>query len=157
MAESSLYSLDNEVFRVYLTYAVVLVLKMFFIAFYTSFVRITKKVYANKEDFGIGYPEEKAKERISKGNDRVERVRRCHLNDLENIPVFLVIGLLYVAINPVASTAILHYRIFTAARFIHNVAYLLPLPQPCRALGFTTGVLVTASMGIQILRAAAQF
>ncbi|PIK36469.1 hypothetical protein BSL78_26711, partial [Apostichopus japonicus] len=60
----------------------------------------------------------------------------CHLNDLENIPVFLVIGLLYVAINPVASTAILHYRIFTAARFIHNVAYLLPLPPAMPRLRF---------------------
>lgn len=33
----------------------------------------------------MGYPEEKAKERISKGNDRVERIRR-----LEQHPCFVL-------------------------------------------------------------------
>lgn len=157
MAASNLYSLDNEVFRAYLTYAVLVTLKMFCLAMFTSFVRITQKSFANKEDFGMGYPAEKAKERIAKGNDTVDRIKRCHLNDLENIPAFLVIGLLYVAIDPVASSAIMHFRVFAAARFFHNVAYLLPLPQPSRALGFGTGLCTTVSMGIQILRAAAQF
>ncbi|WP_187788047.1 MAPEG family protein, partial [Salmonella sp. S146_54837] len=135
--QSFLYSLENEVFKVYLTYAVLVVFKMFFLALYTSGTRITNKAYANKEDFGMGYPEEKAKIRIAKGNDNVDRIKRCHLNDLENIPAFLAIGLLYVAIDPVASTAIMHFRIFAAARYFHCVAYLLPLPQPSRALGFT--------------------
>ncbi|KAJ8039520.1 Microsomal glutathione S-transferase 1 [Holothuria leucospilota] len=155
----SLYSLENDVFKVYLTYAVLVVFKMMFLSFYTSFTRISNKIFANREDYGWTYPEEKAKQKIEsyKGDERVNRILRCHLNDLENIPAFLIVGLLYVAINPSPYTATMHYRIFAAARYFHCVAYLLPLPQPSRALGFTVGAIVTISMGVQILRAVATF
>ncbi|KAJ8039521.1 Microsomal glutathione S-transferase 1 [Holothuria leucospilota] len=157
----SLFVLENDVFKVYLTYAVLVVFKMMFLSFYTATIRISSKLilqsFANKEDFGPGYPEDKAAEKIAKGNPKIDRIRRCHLNDLENIPAFLIVGLLYVAINPSLYTATMHYRIFAAARYFHCVAYLLPLPQPSRALAFGTGATVTISMGVQILRAAAQF
>ncbi|WP_411025769.1 MAPEG family protein, partial [Salmonella sp. s55004] len=90
-------------------------------------------------------------------NERVARIKRCHLNDLENIPSFLIVGLMFVAIDPSLFAATMHYRIFVISRFVHNLAYLLPLPQPCRGLGFMVGTCVTVSMAVQILQAVARF
>src|SRR6218665_139472 len=74
-----------------------------------------------------------------------------HLNDLENIPAFLFLGLLYIFVEPSTSVALWHFRIFTISRILHTIAYQLPLPQPSRALFYTTGLLVCASMAFQIL------
>ncbi|KAJ8039519.1 Microsomal glutathione S-transferase 1 [Holothuria leucospilota] len=158
-----LFSLKNDVFRVYLTYAILLVFKMMFLSFYTSIMRGTFGVYmeANREDAKLWamFPEESSKDklRIQRVRDRVDRIRRCHLNDLENIPAFLIVGLLFVAINPPLYVASIYYRVFTAARYIHCVAYLLPLPQPCRAVAFGSGSVITVLMGVEILKAAALF
>ena len=48
-------------------------------------------------------------------DDRVERVRRVHLNDLENIPAFVFVGFLFLNANPPASAAYYFY-VFTIAR-----------------------------------------
>jgi glutathione S-transferase len=49
--------------------------------------------------------------------------RRNHLNDLENIPPFVLIGLMYTLTDPDEDVAIWHFRIFTASRFLHMIAY----------------------------------
>ena len=74
---------------------------------------------------------------------------RCHLNDLENVLPFVLVGLLYCSTSPDEFTALLHFRIFTAARLLHMVAYLVPLPQPSRALGFFVGYVTTFSMAFR--------
>uniref|UniRef100_A0ABI7Z3L0 Microsomal glutathione S-transferase 1 n=1 Tax=Felis catus TaxID=9685 RepID=A0ABI7Z3L0_FELCA len=109
------------------------------------------EVFANPEDcagFGKG---ENAKKYL-RTDDKVERVRRAHLNDLENIVPFLGIGLLYSLSGPDLSTAILHFRLFVGARIYHTVAYLTPLPQPNRALAFFLGYGVTFSMAYRLLK-----
>ncbi|XP_068825874.1 microsomal glutathione S-transferase 1 isoform X3 [Capricornis sumatraensis] len=109
------------------------------------------QVFANPEDcagFGKG---ENAKKYL-RTDDRVERVRRAHLNDLENIVPFLGIGLLYSLSGPDLSTAILHFRLFVGARIYHTIAYLTPLPQPNRALAFFIGYGVTLSMAYRLLK-----
>nr|XP_054518954.1 microsomal glutathione S-transferase 1 isoform X4 [Pan troglodytes] len=109
------------------------------------------QVFANPEDcvaFGKG---ENAKKYL-RTDDRVERVRRAHLNDLENIIPFLGIGLLYSLSGPDPSTAILHFRLFVGARIYHTIAYLTPLPQPNRALSFFVGYGVTLSMAYRLLK-----
>ena len=50
---------------------------------------------------------------------------RNHLNDMENIPVFLFLGLLYVATNPTPSVALWHFRIFTHCTHLAHI--LLPV------------------------------
>ncbi|XP_017728481.1 PREDICTED: microsomal glutathione S-transferase 1 [Rhinopithecus bieti] len=107
--------------------------------------------FANPEDcvtFGKG---ENAKKYL-RTDDRVERVRRAHLNDLENIVPFLGIGLLYSLSGPDLSTAILHFRLFVGARIYHTISYLTPLPQPNRALSFFIGYGVTLSMAYRLLK-----
>jgi len=80
-------------------------------------------------------------------------VGRNHLNDLENIPSFLFLGLLYVLINPTPSAALWHFRIFFAARLMHTIAYQAALPQPTRLFCFIIGFIVSVSMAFQIIMA----
>ena len=54
----------------------------------------------------------------------VERVRRAHLNDIENIIPFVLIAAIYLTTGPSLGTAKLLFRIFTAARYIHTFVYL---------------------------------
>ena len=85
-------------------------------------------------------------------NDTVERTRRCHRNDLENVIPFVLIGLLYVTTNPDPTTAAWHFRIFTGFRIFHTFAYLMVLPRPSRGIGFLGGFLATVSMAISVLK-----
>ncbi|XP_038068364.1 microsomal glutathione S-transferase 1-like [Patiria miniata] len=145
MAASTLLSFsDNPVFRLYATYASAVVLKMTFVAFQTGRLRMGRKVFINLEDaFG--------KKELVRRDDDIERVRRCHLNDLENIPSFLVLGLLYVLTGPSVFAATWHFRAFVASRFFHTVAYLTPLPQPARLFSYMIGVVTNISMAVQVL------
>ena len=55
----------------------------------------------------------------------------AHLNDLENILPFLVLGLLFVGTNPSLSWARTLFRVFTTGRFLHTFVYaVFVIPQP---------------------------
>ncbi|KAJ7987982.1 hypothetical protein DPEC_G00318900 [Dallia pectoralis] len=126
---------ESEVFLAFSTYATIVILKMMLMSPITSYFRFTRKSFANNEDTGMAKsPEQKKKMLVA--NPDVERVRRCHQNDLENIVPFVVIGLLYALTGPELSSALLHFRVFVGSRLCHTVAYLLPLPQPSRALSW---------------------
>ncbi|XP_028255044.1 microsomal glutathione S-transferase 1.2 [Parambassis ranga] len=147
--------LENEVFMAYTTYAAVVTLKMMLMGPMTSYFRITRSSFSNEEDVLGKSPEEKKK--CMKSHPDVERVKRCHQNDLENVIPFVVIGLLYAATSPELSSALLHFRLFAGARIFHTIAYICVLPQPSRALSWMLGMLVTFSMAYNVLTAAAYF
>merc|ERR1719330_1347535 len=84
-------------------------------------------------------------------NENVERVRRAHLNDMENILPFFCLGILYIFTNPELSTAVLVFRIFAGCRIIHSIVYLLVIPQPARALAFFGGMGANLFMGYKII------
>ncbi|KAK7504480.1 hypothetical protein BaRGS_00004346 [Batillaria attramentaria] len=149
MAGESALSLDNPVFRAFVTYATVVVVKTMLMSVVTAFHRFKNMAFANPED-SAGFKDKEGGRLRPVSNDMVERVRRCHLNDLENVIPFVLIGLLYVTTSPNLSTAVLHFRLFAGARLFHSVAYLLPLPQPSRALGFFIGYFSTFSMAYSI-------
>ncbi len=69
-----------------------------------------------------------------------------HLNDIENILPFFLIGFVYASTSPALSVALWHFRIFTASRLCHTIAYQLALPQPSRGLAFFVGAGVMLSM-----------
>ena len=48
---------------------------------------------------------------------------RNHLNDIENIIPFVLIGFFYVHTNPSTAAALWHFRLFTASRFLHTLMY----------------------------------
>ncbi|KAJ7987981.1 hypothetical protein DPEC_G00318890 [Dallia pectoralis] len=144
---------DSEVFLAFSTYATIVILKMILMSPITSYFRFTRQAFANHEDISLALKNEDQKKLI-RVDPYVERVRRCHQNDLENIVPFVVIGLLYALAGPELSSALLHFRVFVGSRLCHTVAYLLPLPQPSRALSWTAGLVTTGSMAYQVFSSA---
>merc|ERR1711992_459643 len=116
--------LDPEVFQVYSISVSLLVIKTMFMAFLTGKARLSNKVFANPED-ARDVPGSKV------GSDPdVERVRRAHLNDLENIPLFIAIAAVYmVAVQPSVDTARILFYGFAAARLLHTFVYLNEVEQ----------------------------
>lgn len=137
--------LDMEVLLVFSKYTVFLIVKMMLMSMITGLYRMKKKAFSNPEDAASLGKGENAKKYLRTDPD-VERVRRCHLNDIENILPFIFIGFFYCLSGVSLSTATLHFRIFFGSRIFHTIAYLVPLPQPCRGLAWLTGYLVTFSM-----------
>ncbi|XP_055047122.1 microsomal glutathione S-transferase 1.2 [Misgurnus anguillicaudatus] len=145
--------INSDVFLAFSTYATIVVLKMMFMSFLTAYYRFTRKAFSNWEDTKFGKNAEERKKMLQTNPD-VERVRRCHQNDLENIIPFVLIGLLYALTDPDLSTALLHFRVFVGSRFIHTVAYVTSIPQPSRALTWLAGMLTTFSMAYRVLTTA---
>jgi glutathione S-transferase len=147
---SSLLSYTNPVFAGYAFYAAIVLIKMFALSFATSHKRGQKQVFANPEDAAT-FGSKRLDPKVHFSDPDVERVRRNHLNDLENIPAFLFLGLLYILVEPSTAVALWHFRIFVGSRFLHTLAYQLPLPQPSRALFYFAGTIVCFSMAAQII------
>ncbi|KAM6912496.1 microsomal glutathione S-transferase 1.2 [Xenentodon cancila] len=141
--------MDNQVFLAFATHAAIVILKMMLLAPMTSYYRFKKGSFSNEED--VPGKSEEDKKKMMRTDRDVERVRRCHRNDLENIVPYVAVGLLYALTGPDLSTALLHFRLFTGSRVAHTISYVGALPQPCRGLSFLLGVLVTVSMAYRVL------
>ena len=87
-------------------------------------------------------------------NERVERVRRIHQNDLENIPFFLVAGFLYVLTGPPLLLAKLLLYGYVVSRLLHFAASLRARPHDTRATVWTIGSLIVIFMAVRTLLAA---
>ena len=79
-------------------------------------------------------------------NEAVERVRRIHMNDLENIPFFLAAGLLFVFTDPSLLLARVILYGYVATRALHFVAYLTARTHDLRATLWTPGSLAILYM-----------
>ena len=79
-------------------------------------------------------------------NEPVDRIRRIHLNDLENIPFFLAAGLLFILTEPslLLARALLYGYVVTRA--LHFVAYLTGRTHDTRAMLWTPGALIIVFM-----------
>lgn len=87
-------------------------------------------------------------------NERVERIRRIHLNDLENLPFFLVAGLLYVLTEPSLLLARLLLYGYVASRLLHFLAYASARSHETRATLWTVGSLILIFMTLRALQVA---
>ncbi|XP_006796856.1 prostaglandin E synthase [Neolamprologus brichardi] len=140
--------LRNSVFSCFVFYGVLLVLKMYIIAVITGQIRLRKKAFANPEDAlrhgGLQYHRE---------DPYVERCRRAHINDMENIFPFLFLGAIYSMTGPSLWVARLHFLVFFICRVLHSFAYLLALQAPTRSVAYTVAQIPCVSMAVQILMA----
>jgi uncharacterized MAPEG superfamily protein len=84
-------------------------------------------------------------------NDYVERSRRIHRNDLENILPFLACGLLYVATGPSVVLANIMFFVFVGVRLAHTAAYITGQRHELRATFFSVGSIVVMVMAVQVL------
>ena len=125
--------------------AVLLVLKMMLVGSYTSVLRIRRKVYATPEDYRLQGLAPRAS-----GDDDIERVRRAHRNDLENVLPFLAVGFLYALTGPSPFAARVYFLGFLAARVLHSVFYISEM-QPHRTIAFAIGSVLMVAMAVTTL------
>ncbi|KRF99648.1 uncharacterized protein Dwil_GK25033, isoform B [Drosophila willistoni] len=150
MLPSELISWDNAVFRCYLGWSMILLFKMFALSFLAGLMRFITSTFANPEDLMS------PKLKVKFDDPNVERVRRAHRNDLENILPFFIIGLLYTLTNPSAFLAITLFRVVGIARIVHTLVYaVVVVPQPARALSWFAAYGATIYMAVQVVLTAA--
>jgi uncharacterized MAPEG superfamily protein len=122
-----------------LTY-LLLVFKMVAVGWYTSFLRIRKGVYATSEDYAL-----QGLIPASGPDEEIERARRAHRNDLENILPYFGVGLLYALSSPSVTAARVYFIGYLVARVLHSVCYILQL-QPYRTIAFGVGQIIMLIM-----------
>jgi uncharacterized MAPEG superfamily protein len=130
--------------RIYALTAIVLALKMTAISIAQGRARTAAKVFVIPEDaklFGGTVATEET--------PAVRRASKAWLNDLENIPIFLILALIY-AIAGLSTTAFLIYCVvFTLARILHTIFYLRAA-QPARTIAYTIGAVVSLALMIHL-------
>ena len=136
----SLLTFDNAVFRYYAIAAALMIVKMMSQGWITVFRMMkVKGGYRHAEDAqrSVGNPHPSPDQLLP--NEYVERSRRMHGNDVENIPLFLVAGLLYVCTAPSNVTAFCIFFIYILSRFAHFYVVLTARPHEVRASFWTVG------------------
>ncbi|XP_046802945.1 microsomal glutathione S-transferase 1-like [Lucilia cuprina] len=146
MSALELISFDNEVFRSYVLWGTIMVTKMLLMGPLTALQRFKNKTFNNPEDLT-------SKDNKVKFDDPdVERCRRAHRNDMENIVPYLALGFYYVITNPSADIAINVFRAVGIARIVHTLVYaVFVIPQPARVLSYMVGLVATVYMAIRIM------
>mgnify|MGYP002719570030 FL=1 len=79
-----------------------------------------------------------------------KRQQRAWANDLENIPLFFVLGGLCVALGSSQGVTGWLFGLFTLARLAHTVTYLAGL-QPWRTLAYAVGVACLFGLGALVV------
>lgn len=79
-------------------------------------------------------------------NERVERTRRIHQNDVENLPFFLSAGFVFVLAGPPLLLAQLLLYGYVASRLLHFAAYATAQTHDMRATFWTIGSLILIFM-----------
>lgn len=99
------------------------------------------------KDFGIP-----GQFKVNVNDPEVERVRRAHRNDLENILPYLFVGLFYVLTNPSLAVAKLLFQVAAIARIIHTIVYaVIVLPQPTRGIVWAIHYIITIYMALAVI------
>lgn len=73
----------------------------------------------------------------------IERARRAHTNDMENIPIWYIVTYLWLTTGPSVWLAGVLIRTFVVARIVHTIVYVVLSKQPHRALAYFVGLGVT--------------
>ena len=131
--------------RMYAITAIVLALKMSAISVAQGRARVAAGVFVNPEDAKLFRATQAPEEAPA-----VQRAARAWLNDLENIPIFLILGWIYVAAGLSATAFVVYCVVFVVARIGHTVCYLNAI-QPLRTIAYTVGALATLVLMIHLL------
>ncbi|XP_043211622.1 prostaglandin E synthase-like [Amphibalanus amphitrite] len=131
-------NIDADLLKTYVFWGTVLIVKVLMMAFLTGRQRMKKKIFANPEDA------QSHGGKVKLDDPDVERVRRAHLNDLENVVPFLLLTPLYLSTGPAPWIAANLIRGFAAARIVHTIGYLNEMS--IRGLGFLGGIAICIFM-----------
>jgi glutathione S-transferase len=148
-------NLQNPVFRTYMIASSIMVLKGVGMSWLTV-------IRMMQESGGFRSPEDLRRTLLNPhpdpaqllANERVDRIRRIQMNDLENLPFFFAAGLLYVFSEPGLRAAQLLFYGYVVTRLAHFSAYLTARSHDVRALLWTPGSLILIYMTLAGLIAA---
>jgi glutathione S-transferase len=151
-------SLQDPVFATYAVAATIMILK----AVAMSWLTVVRMTQAKG---GFRSPEDIRKTPLNpdpnpaqlEPNDRVERIRRIQMNDLENLPFFLVAGFLFVLTEPSLLVAQWLFYGYVVTRLAHFAAYLTAQTHDLRAALWTPGSLILIYMAARTLVTALGF
>lgn len=149
------FSLQDPLFATYAIAATLMILK----AVGMSWLTVVRMMHVRG---GFRSPEDLRKTPLNpepdprqlEPDERVERVRRIQLNDLENLPFFLVAGLLFVFTEPSLPLARLLLYGYVVSRLLHFAAYYTAQTHDVRATLWTVGWLILIYMTGRTLLAA---
>ena len=145
-------SLHNPLFATYVIAATLMILK----AVGMSWLTVVRMM---QENGGFRSPEDLRKTPLNREpnpkqlerNERVDRIRRIQMNDLENLPFFLIAGFLYILTEP----TLLHARAllygYVISRLLHFAAYATAQTHDMRATFWTVGSLILIFMTCRAL------
>jgi uncharacterized membrane protein YecN with MAPEG domain len=141
---------EQPAVRTYAVCAAILALKMLYSAVYTGMRRQKYAGYINAEDarvFGGGKSPVLAAE-----SPEVAHALRIQRNDIESIPIFFAIGLVYALTIASPFGATVYFWTYTVARVVHTLAYTRHI-QPLRAICFVLASLCVVGMSTQLILA----
>ncbi|CAN1501800.1 Membrane-associated, eicosanoid/glutathione metabolism (MAPEG) protein [Paracoccaceae bacterium] len=143
---------ENPVFVVYLIASALMVLKVMGQGWMTVYRMMRAKAgLASPEDLRPGLINREPDPSQLEVNDYVDRSRRMHRNDLENIPAFWCAGLLFVAVGPPLWLAQVVMYGFVISRAAHALAYATAQSHEVRATFYTVGSLIVIGMAVYAL------
>lgn len=145
-------TIENPIFCTYAIAASIMVLKIMGQGWMTVYRMVkSDSGLASPEDLQVGMINKNPRPEQLEVNDYVDRSRRMHRNDLENIPAFLAIGLIFVVLSPpLLATQVLMYG-FVVTRLIHSVVYATKQSHEMRATFYTIGSVIVMVMALWIL------
>lgn len=148
-------SLADPVFATYVAAAAIMILK----GVAMSWLTVVRMV---QEKGGFRSPEDVRKTPMNpdpdpaqlQPNERVERIRRIQMNDLESLPYFLVAGFLYALTGPPLLLAQILFYGYVVSRLAHFAAYFTAQTHDMRATFWSIGSLILIFMAGRALFAA---
>lgn len=149
-----MFTTENPVFVTYMIAGAIMILKIMGQGWMTVYRMLkSNSGLASPEDLQVGLINKNPSPDQLEINDYVDRSRRMHRNDLENIPAFLACGLLFVAAGPSYLLANVLMYGFVGARLLHAIAYATKQTHEVRATFFTIGSVVVIVMAVYVLMA----
>jgi len=148
----SLLTFDNPVFGYFAVAAALMIVKMMSQGWITVF-RMMKVNggfrYAEDARQSLTNPHPSLEQLLP--DEYVERSRRMHENDVENIPLFLIAGLLYVCTAPSHAVSLGLFSVYVLSRFAHFYVVLTARSHEARAAFWTVGsVIIYVMAGVVI-------
>ena len=147
-------TMENPVFVTYMIAATIMILKLMGQGWMTVYRMLkVNGGWASPEDLRAGPINRNPRPEQLDPNEYVDRSRRIHRNDLENIPAFLACGLLFVIAGPSILVANVLMYGFVGARLVHTLAYATGQSHEVRATLYTIGsvaVIVMAGYALAV-------
>jgi len=148
------FSTENPVLVTYMITGAIMTLKIMGQGWMTVYRMLkSNSGLASPEDLQVGLINKNPQPEQLEINDYVDRSRRMHRNDLENIPAFLACGVLFVMAEPSYLLANILMYGFVGARLAHTFAYATKQSHEVRATFYTIGSVAVVIMAVYVIAA----